>query len=215
MKHLTIASLLFCLFACKKEDKPQQEVAATKKDYSAFLAQTNHSFEAFLDKTNFGDTYFNWRYGWQFQGFFGYQNASGICDTTDPVRISFCGLRSQYDNGADQFFLYSPAYNINTASSSEIADLFSPGIKKLGQTGDCFSLGIYRYQQHYNSFNSATQGQIEILKSEAYVDGLGKKAIRVWCLLDAKLSTNGSEKQLAYLHDGLMIASFYYTDKNK
>ncbi|HET6995023.1 MAG TPA: hypothetical protein VFI06_08575 [Chitinophagaceae bacterium] len=186
-----LLALTISITACKKHGLQDNE----KKDYSAFLAQSNRHFRGTFDGASF-----YWNFGFnQFQSITGYENGNGICDSTDPARVVLFGLTSE-DGAQTRFRLYSPKYN--SGSDEEISRVFGVGKKKLGDFRTDFSLVIIKDNMVYQSNRFNSTNEIEILQTQEFTDYRSKKMLRVWFRLDAKLNNS-------VLADGLMIAEFY------
>jgi hypothetical protein len=201
-KYLIGFILVLTLFSCKKDD--------SQKDYSSFLKQSSQRFQGILDKS-----YFSMNYGGssEYQNSEGFENGNGVCDSADPVRVVLFGL-AVASNAKPSFVLYSPKFN--TTSESEISQVFSKGIKKLGDYRTDFYLRINWGNNLYqsNSFNKSNE--IEILKTVEFIDNISKmQTIRVWFRLDAELSTCSCENNTSVLSNGLMIAEFIGFRKGK
>jgi hypothetical protein len=195
-KWLLCLILSLTIIGCKKDD------AGTKqKDYTYFLKQTTPKFQGKLNNEAF-----TWIYGQQCQSMAGYQNGSGICDSTDPVRMVLYGLTLNSDF-QQRYVLYSPKYN--TSSETEFARVFTVGKKTLGTLGADFYLSITRDNKIYQT-NANNENEIEILKTQEFTDYLGDK-LRVWFKLNAKLTPacGGCQSDNLVLSDGILLTEFY------
>lgn len=200
-KYLLGLIIILAFVSCKKDE------VNTQKDYSYILNQTTPTFQG-----NFDGERFSWRFGWnQFQSIAGYENGDGLCDSTDPSRVLMFGLTSE-DGGKTRFLLYTPKYN--SASDTEISQLFSVGKKTLGDLRRDFYLTISKNNQFYQSSRSSTSNEIEILKTEKFWDYSVQK-LRVWFHIEAKLSSCGCGVDNSSITDGLMIVEFYGVKKGQ
>jgi hypothetical protein len=179
--------LTLTIFGCKKEEVP---ISNLKKDYSSFLSEKGLSFRGKLNANSF-----YWSFGYQFQ-------SNNMYDTASKRMVMF-GLVSE-DGGDKWFQLYSPKYN--SESASDFLKVFGLGEKKLGDWENDFYLRIYTNADLYESNSLNTASEIEILKTQEFTNGSGKKKLRVWFRIDANLF---SSNKSVTLKEGLMIAEFY------
>ena len=204
IRHLLIPALIV-LAACNKHDYAPDPNNTAKKDYSSFLAETNPSFNSYTQ-----DGFVSWSFGvGTAQEITGYQNASGLCDSADPVKVALFGLTSEKDTGQTRFWLNSMPYNITAIDSLGIAEIFSTGVKKLGSMGKNFSLTILQNGTYYQSYDTCTNSTIEILKTDHFFNEYGVKILRVWFKIDGQLGNPRNPSKPMVLKDGFMVANFW------
>jgi hypothetical protein len=192
-------AILF-LLACKKDK--DYWANEERYDLNFFLMQTNNSFEGKMD----GKTV-SWVYGRNVsKASFGYQNANGFCDSTDPSRILLSGLTIPSQEPT-QFCFFTPMYYSNI--ERERNQIFSTGKKKLGDlsTNYCFVFKIG--DTEYISSSKNADNKLEILKAEAVTGLIGKKCIRVWFRIKANLIPYRSSKKDTHDISGLLLLEFW------
>lgn len=182
------------LIGCGEENE-------VRPNYSEFFKLDYPTFRGAINNTNI-----SWNYGlFQFQMTTGYQSGTGICnDTTDFTRIAIFGLMS--DDNQKRVMLYSPIYDVKNLDWFK--SLFKIGKRKLGGFREDFYLTVTR-DGKFSETNNLNKGEIEILKTEEFINPFSKPSLRVWFSLDTELLPCNRLETSTILKEGLIIAEFW------
>ena len=197
--YLICFSFVFLLISCKKD-----EIIETPIDYNSFMLESNYTFRGNLEGESFV-----WSYGIdEYQLGNGYENPYGICDSTNFERILECGLASN-EEGKPKYIIYTPAFNVKNIT--EFANVFSVGKKKLGSRITDFFLVMQKDEKQYFTNANSDSNEIEILKTEEYLNNFGQPRLKVWFKLEANLSDCDCQSQTNKykLTNGCLLAEFY------
>ena len=196
MKKILFLILTISIISCSNDD-----IKATKPDYSAFLSNRTPSFKGKLDTR-----FINWEYGWtEFQMSNGYQNGNGVCSVTDPVRILMFGLST--DDGTTQLNFITP--KMDTSNPNDVKNVLSIGEKQFGDLYNKFQLTILKNNNFYIN-NPNTIQKLEILKTEQFQNYDGKEHILVWVKIDnLELENSNQSGEKLQLKNCYLIADLF------
>jgi hypothetical protein len=170
-----------------------------KPDYSSFLKIDYPTFKGKIDGQSI-----SWNYGIaQFQMTTGLQ-AMTCNDPNDFSRYAVFGLMS--DDNLNRVMFYSPIFDIRNPNWYE--GLFKQEKKEIGTFSEEFSLVVIRDGKLVRS-SSFAKGQLEVLKTQEFMDPFYKTSLRVWLRLSSKLTSCECTHDMTTLTDGLMVAEFW------
>ena len=199
-KTAALPFTMLLLVACHKDKAywPTDE----KHDIQLFRMQTNSQFRGELDGKDF-----SWDYGINAMATaYGYENANGFCDSTDPSRILF----SEYTivrPTAVKFEISTPMYFSNV--ESQVRNILSNGIKKLGDKHTSFCFRITIDGNTYITSSSNPNNKLEILQTQPFVSQWGGKLTRVWFRISANLIPYNSSESDTHTVSGLLLVNFW------
>jgi hypothetical protein len=192
-KALLILVLSLVLINCKKEDN------LISVDYTPYLSVKTPSFVGTTDKYSFW-----WKYGFNtYQMNSGYDIGKPFYDPLDSDRVLFFGLVAE--NSTNYFRIITPKFD--STSNDDYNALFSLGKKSVGNLFSDYHIQIQINDQFYNSDN--LNNEIEILKTEKFIDESGKNSLLVWFKYDSILLNHPNLNNNIVLSEGFIIAKFY------